>query len=282
MAPKLQIRRGLKKDLPALAAGEFGLCLDTNEVYVGTPNGNLPVVLPDGTGDMLKSVYDTDGDGVVDKAESVPWAGVTGKPASLPANGGNADTVDGKHASEFATAAQGAKADAAVPSTRKINGKALSSDISLSAADVGALASAGKAQDTAAVGGLTAYVAEGQDPYWYLGYTGVGNKDGTIPIYWARGARTATVAERTGVVGQRYSIVQSAGPGSPIYCACTFVPPSGTNVSNCFVAAVINRTFSYQYRIEDVSWETGNVEIIFSGRRGDGSGDVVAVFQRFA
>ncbi|QEH69908.1 hypothetical protein QTL86_02715 [Cellulosilyticum sp. ST5] len=75
-----------------------------------------------GYGDMLKSVYDTTGNGVVDKAESVAWTGITGKPSafppsththtksqitdfptSLPANGGNADTVDGKHASDFLT-----------------------------------------------------------------------------------------------------------------------------------------------------------------------------------
>lgn len=75
-----------------------------------------------GYGDMLKSVYDTNNSGVVDKAESVAWTGVTGKPStfppsshthtksqitdfptSLPANGGNADTVDGFHASDFAT-----------------------------------------------------------------------------------------------------------------------------------------------------------------------------------
>jgi hypothetical protein len=37
-----------------------------------------------GTGDMLKSVYDNSGtDGIVDAAESVPWTGVTGKPASF-------------------------------------------------------------------------------------------------------------------------------------------------------------------------------------------------------
>ena len=34
-------------------------------------------------------------------------------PTALPANGGNADTVDGKHASDFATSAQGTKADSA-------------------------------------------------------------------------------------------------------------------------------------------------------------------------
>lgn len=35
---------------------------------------------------------------------------------SRPANGGNADTVDNKHASDFATAAQGTKADTALQS----------------------------------------------------------------------------------------------------------------------------------------------------------------------
>src|SRR4029077_11612521 len=34
-----------------------------------------------GTGDMLKSVYDTNSNNIVDAAESVPWTGVTGKPA---------------------------------------------------------------------------------------------------------------------------------------------------------------------------------------------------------
>jgi hypothetical protein len=32
-------------------------------------------------GDMLKSVYDTDDDGVVDTAETIAWSGVTGAPA---------------------------------------------------------------------------------------------------------------------------------------------------------------------------------------------------------
>lgn len=37
-----------------------------------------------GSGDMNKSVYDTDNDGVVDAAEAAPWAGITGKPATFP------------------------------------------------------------------------------------------------------------------------------------------------------------------------------------------------------
>ena len=46
-------------------------------------------------------------------------------------SGLDADLLDGKHGNEYATAAQGIKADNAVPTTRTINGKALSSDITL-------------------------------------------------------------------------------------------------------------------------------------------------------
>lgn len=42
----------------------------------------------------------TDGNG-----PKIPYANITGTPASLPANGGNADTVDSKHAADFAAAA---------------------------------------------------------------------------------------------------------------------------------------------------------------------------------
>lgn len=37
-----------------------------------------------GHGDMLKSVYDKNGDGIVDVASSVPWTGVTDKPTTFP------------------------------------------------------------------------------------------------------------------------------------------------------------------------------------------------------
>ena len=36
-----------------------------------------------GYGDMLKSSYDTNGNGVVDAAESAPWSGITGKPSTF-------------------------------------------------------------------------------------------------------------------------------------------------------------------------------------------------------
>jgi hypothetical protein len=38
-----------------------------------------------GTGDMTKAVYDTNNNGKVDTADSIPWGSVTGKPAVFPA-----------------------------------------------------------------------------------------------------------------------------------------------------------------------------------------------------
>lgn len=51
-----------------------------------------------GVGDMMKSTYDTDGDGKVDSAEvadSVPWSGVTGKPTTYPPSShGNTEHIE--------------------------------------------------------------------------------------------------------------------------------------------------------------------------------------------
>jgi len=44
-----------------------------------------------GTGDMTKAVYDTNNNGIVDAAESVPWSGVTGKPSTFPPETHNHD-----------------------------------------------------------------------------------------------------------------------------------------------------------------------------------------------
>ena len=123
MSLQFQIRRGLKAELPVLTPGEFGLCEDTGELFIGSWDGNLPVRGQGGAGDMLRADYDANGDGTVNRADYAADAG----------------TLDGKAPAAFATAAQGAKADAAVPGGRKINGKALSADISLAASDVGAV-----------------------------------------------------------------------------------------------------------------------------------------------
>lgn len=43
--------------------------------------------------------------GVEGDGTKIPYANLSGAPASLPANGGNADTLDSKHAADFALAA---------------------------------------------------------------------------------------------------------------------------------------------------------------------------------
>lgn len=51
MARKLQLKRGLKKDLPQLAEGEPGFVTDEKVLYIGTQNGNQKVgdtVIADG------------------------------------------------------------------------------------------------------------------------------------------------------------------------------------------------------------------------------------------
>lgn len=38
---KMQLRRGLKANLPTLAAGELGFCTDTKELYIGDGSNNI-------------------------------------------------------------------------------------------------------------------------------------------------------------------------------------------------------------------------------------------------
>lgn len=52
----------------------------TLDVTGKVPTSQLPAM---GTGDMLKSTYDTDNDGIVDSAAAAPWAGITGKPSTF-------------------------------------------------------------------------------------------------------------------------------------------------------------------------------------------------------
>lgn len=44
MSTKIQVRRGLKLDLPKLSTGELGLCTDTEQLYVGAGDKNLEVL----------------------------------------------------------------------------------------------------------------------------------------------------------------------------------------------------------------------------------------------
>jgi len=86
----IKIRRGTEAQLPTLDVGELGFCTDTNKLYIGTSTGNQLLVDAQSVGDMLKSIYDTNSDGIVD----------------------NADKLDGKHASDFALASHTHTADA--------------------------------------------------------------------------------------------------------------------------------------------------------------------------
>lgn len=59
----------------------------TNTTQIATTAFVQDALAAAGAGDMLKSVYDTDGNGKIDvaeTAEAVPWSGVTGKPSTFP------------------------------------------------------------------------------------------------------------------------------------------------------------------------------------------------------
>ena len=68
MARKKLFRRGNKNALPTLSAGEPAFALDTKELYIGTGDGTASVV---GSGDMLKSVYDTNNNVKVDDSDKL-------------------------------------------------------------------------------------------------------------------------------------------------------------------------------------------------------------------
>lgn len=50
-------------------------------------NGQGNWATPAGSGDMSKSVYDANDDGVVNSADAAPWAGITDKPSTYPPTG---------------------------------------------------------------------------------------------------------------------------------------------------------------------------------------------------
>jgi hypothetical protein len=75
----IQILYGLEMNIGTLNVGELGYCTDTKKLCIGTASGNELLVAAQTVGDMLKSIYDTDNDGIVDAADTVPWSGVTGK-----------------------------------------------------------------------------------------------------------------------------------------------------------------------------------------------------------
>jgi hypothetical protein len=83
MAHKIQIKRGNKADLPTLDVGEFGLCQDTNELFIGN-SGNQKIFPP-----TAPTISDVEGlqtalDGKVDDSQVL---------TNVPANAKFTDTV---------------------------------------------------------------------------------------------------------------------------------------------------------------------------------------------
>lgn len=52
----IQIRRGLKENLPRLAYGELAFCTDTEELFIGTKDGNVLISKGDGTNQGLRKL----------------------------------------------------------------------------------------------------------------------------------------------------------------------------------------------------------------------------------
>lgn len=151
-----------------------------------------------GNGDMTKAVYDANGDGVVDKAETVPWSGVTGKPNTFPPS-------THKHTkSEITDFPVSLKNPAALAIS--LNGTSqgtydgsVAKSVNITPAGIGALGRTEKAADSSKLAGLTP-VVDNPGPSnrntWYFPFTGTNNKDGTRKYYAALYADHATTSGR--------------------------------------------------------------------------------------
>ena len=120
MAVKIQIKRGSKAGLPALAPGEYGLATDTAELFVGGSSGNLQIPVLDSTGKVPSSQ--------LPEMDYDPAGSAAEVQASLTAHVNDETNPHGVTAAQVG----------AVPTSRTVNGKELSSDITLTAGDVGA------------------------------------------------------------------------------------------------------------------------------------------------
>lgn len=116
---------------PVLAAGEAGFETDTNKIKVGDGVMNwlqLPYLAGEGgggggggsgDGDMKKAVYDVNNNGIVDKAQSVPWIGVSDVPSATTGHPGIVQlaTADNLFSENLAATPAGVKAAVdAIPS----------------------------------------------------------------------------------------------------------------------------------------------------------------------
>ena len=162
-----------------------------------------------GSGDMLKSVYDTNEDGVVDKAETVPWSGVTGKPSTFPPS---THTHTKNQITDFPASLKNPNA-----LTISLNGTSqgaydgsAAKSINITAAGVGALPSEGTAADANKLGG--------HSPQWWMPtgmvvpYAGAAAPDGWLLCQGQAVSRT-TYAQLFSVIGTTYG----SGDGSTTF-----------------------------------------------------------------
>lgn len=66
----IKIRRGVVANIhkASLAEGELAFTTDEKKLYIGTSTGNIQIS-EQFKGDMKKSIYDVNGNGIVDEAE---------------------------------------------------------------------------------------------------------------------------------------------------------------------------------------------------------------------
>lgn len=82
---KVKIKRGEEANLNSLTLddGEFAVTTDTHKLFVGLAGQKILIASASALGDMIKDIYDTDNDGIVDQAEKVEWDGVLNKPSEF-------------------------------------------------------------------------------------------------------------------------------------------------------------------------------------------------------
>lgn len=70
---KIKAKRGIEANIGniTLDDGEFAVTTDTKKLYVGIAGAKICLGGASSLGDMLKSIYDTDNDGIVDNAEAL-------------------------------------------------------------------------------------------------------------------------------------------------------------------------------------------------------------------
>lgn len=155
MAVKIQIKRGTKAGLPALAPGEFGLTTDTFELYIGTSEGNKQLgTLELADGRYLKLTGGTLTGNLTGKYITGTWLQATAD-NHLTSAATKVCVQDSSGWVYHRTLAELLADIGAVPTSRKVNGKTLTADISLAASDVGAVPTSRKVNGKALTADIT-------------------------------------------------------------------------------------------------------------------------------